>query len=143
MSVLTPALEDYLESIFLLAKDCGHARVRDIANARTVKAASVSPALKRLSDLGYVTYERREYITLTPAGEAAARQVYARHVMLHRFFHEILGMEANAAEHEACELEHSLSDEGMLRFFTFFERLINDKKLVEQLRLPEDVPPLK
>ncbi len=120
---LTGALEDYLETIYRLVAVHSFARVRDIAKERNVKAGSVSPALKRLSDMGLVRYERREYVTLTPTGEQAARKVYARHRLLTRFFENVLQMDHETAEAEACAMEHSLSDEGMDRFTRFFEFL--------------------
>lgn len=121
MTNLTPSLEDYLETIYLLQQGSNEARVRDIATARAVKASSVSPALKRLSDLGYLTYIQRESIRLTESGKIAARRIYARHVLLFQFFNDILGMPAEKAREEACGLEHALSDEGMDRFVQFFE----------------------
>jgi DtxR family Mn-dependent transcriptional regulator len=120
---LTGSLEDYLETIYLLVRDRRIARVRDIARARGVKAGSVSPALKRLSELGLVDYEQREYVDLTPLGEQAARRVFARHQLLTRFFVEVLQMPGEAADAEACKLEHSLSDGGMDRLVRFFEFL--------------------
>ena len=120
---LTKSLEDYLETVYLLVRDGGYARVRDIAKARSVKASSVTPALRRLSDMGLVDYERREYVKLTPDGETAARRVLSRHRLLTRFFGKFLGMSAGAAEEEACSLEHALSDEGMERMVRFFEFL--------------------
>lgn len=120
---LTGALEDYLETIFLLVRDNGFARVRDIAKARNVKAGSVTPALKRLSELDLVQYTQREYIGLTPAGEMQARRVLARHELLARFFTEVLQMSSKAADREACAMEHSLSAEGMDRLVRFFEFL--------------------
>ncbi len=121
MSTLTPSLEDYLETIYLLQQGANEARVRDISAARDVKASSVSPALKRLSDMGYLAYVRRESIRLTETGKIAARRIYARHVLLFQFFHDILGMPQDKAREEACGLEHALSDEGMDRFVRFFE----------------------
>ena len=121
---LTPSLEDYLETIYLLQHgETREARVREIASARSVKASSVSPALRRLSDLGYLCYEQRETIRLTESGKAAARRVYARHVLLFQFFHDILGMDEAPAREEACGLEHALSDEGMDRLVHFIESL--------------------
>ena len=84
---LTSSLEDYLETIYLLQRGASQeARVRDIAAARSVKASSVSPALKRLSEMGFLQYEQRESIRLTEEGKVAARRVYARHVLLFQFF---------------------------------------------------------
>jgi DtxR family transcriptional regulator, Mn-dependent transcriptional regulator len=121
--LLTSALEDYLETIYELVRKQSFARVRDIARARGVKAGSVSPALKRLSDMGLVDYARREYVTLTEAGEHEARRVYARHRLLSHFFENVLQMPHEAADREACAMEHSLSDEGMDRLVRFFEFL--------------------
>ena len=69
----------------------------------------------RLADLGLIRYVRREYIDLTPAGEAEARRIYARHQLLTRFLAEILDVSPESAESDACAMEHSLSVEGMDR----------------------------
>jgi DtxR family transcriptional regulator, Mn-dependent transcriptional regulator len=97
------------------------ARVRDIAQARNVKAGSVTPAMKRLADLGLVTYGRREFIELTPAGEEAARRVLSRHQILTTFLSEVLMMSKESAEVDACAMEHHISDEAMDRMVRFFE----------------------
>jgi DtxR family transcriptional regulator, Mn-dependent transcriptional regulator len=119
---MSSSLEDYLETIYLLVQEQGFARVKDVARARDVKAASVSIALRRLAELALVRYERREYIALTPEGEKAGRRVFSRHRLLTRFFQEVLNMEAKAASEQACAMEHALTDgamDGMARFFEF------------------------
>jgi DtxR family Mn-dependent transcriptional regulator len=121
--MLTGALEDYLETILILVREQGFARVRDIAKARKVKSSSVSPALKRLDELGLVKYVQREYVGLTDAGERVARRVLARHDLLTRFFSEVLQMSPAASEQEACAMEHNLSPEAMDRLVRFFEFL--------------------
>jgi len=136
-SEISSALEDYLETVYLLVQEHGFARVKDIARARDVKAASVSIALQKLSELGLVRYERREFIKLTPSGEQAGREVFARHRLLARFFEEFLGMPAGAASEQACAMEHSLTDDAMERLVRFFEYLGNcpdGAKLLEQFR---------
>jgi DtxR family Mn-dependent transcriptional regulator len=120
---LTGALEDYLETILILVREQGFARVRDIAKARQVKSSSVSPALRRLDEMGLVKYVQREYVGLTDSGERAARRVLARHDLLTRFFLEVLQMAPEASEREACAMEHSLSPEAMDRLVRFFEFL--------------------
>ncbi len=121
--VLTDSLEDYLETVYKLVRDKGFARVKDIALARCVRPGSVSPAMRRLAEMGLIEYVRREYIGLTPEGEKRARRVLARHQLLCRLFEDILQMSGEAAEEEACAMEHSLSDEGMDRLVRFFEFL--------------------
>ncbi|MCP4602289.1 MAG: metal-dependent transcriptional regulator [Proteobacteria bacterium] len=134
---LTGALEDYLETIYELVRDRKLARVRDIAKARGVKSGSVSPAMRRLADLGYVKYFEREFIDLTPAGEQAARRIYAKHQLLTRFFTEILKMSPKAALKDACSMEHNLSNEGMdhfVRFFEFLQGCPEGHKLLDRFR---------
>jgi DtxR family Mn-dependent transcriptional regulator len=120
---LSSSLEDYLETIFELVRERGVARVRDIAEARKVKAASVSVALRRLASQGLIEYVEREHISLSPKGEVAARRVLARHHVLTDFLHQILGMAQDAASADACAMEHSLSDEGMHHLVRFLEYL--------------------
>ena len=119
---LTGALEDYLETIYELSRERNVARVRDIAKARDVKAGSVSPAMRRLADLGLIEYHQREFIGLTPAGEAEARRILSRHQILTRFFREMLQLPPDVATADACAIEHSLSDramDGLVRLFEF------------------------
>lgn len=123
--VLTGSLEDYLETIYELMRGNEYARVRDIAAARGVKPGSVSPAMRRLADLGLISYVQREYISLTDQGREEARRVFARHQLLTRFFREILGMERASAEQDACAMEHSLSPEAMDRLVRMLEFLGN------------------
>lgn len=131
---ISSSLEDYLETIYLLVQQHGFARVRDIAQARDVKAASVSIALRKLAELGLVRHERREYIALTPIGEQAGRRVFTRHRLLTRFFEQVLRMPAEAASEQACTMEHSLTDEAMDRLVRFFEFLDACPFIIETFR---------
>lgn len=131
---MSSPLEDYLETIYLLVKEQGFARVKDIARARDVKAATVSIALRKLADGDFVNYERREYIGLTPRGEKAARRIHTRHRLLTRFFEEVLKMSPHAAGEQACAMEHSLTDEAMDRMVRFFEFLGSCPTVLETFR---------
>ncbi len=142
---ISSSLEDYLETIYLLQREHGFARVKEIAAARDVKAASVSVALRKLADVKLVRYERREYINLTPEGENTAKRIFSRHRLLKRFFCDVLQMPLEGADEQACALEHSLTDEGMDRLVRFFEFLNNCpsiladfKKCQEQTRCPNE-----
>jgi DtxR family Mn-dependent transcriptional regulator len=133
-SEISSSLEDYLETIYLLVQEQGFARVKDVARARDVKAASVSIALRRLAEMELVRYERREYIALTPEGEKAGRRVFSRHRLLTRFFQEVLNLPADAASDQACAMEHSLTDEAMDGMARFFEFLGTCPSVIESFR---------
>lgn len=120
---VTQALEDYLETIFLLIKDKKVARIRDIAEVRKVKPGSVTPAMKRLAELGLINYTKREFIQLTDEGLDIARKTLTRHRLLERFLTEILHVGLENARNDACAMEHNLSDETTERFARFFEFL--------------------
>lgn len=126
-----------METIFELVRDNKLARIKDIAKARDVRSASVIPAMRRLSEMGLITYEKREYIDLTEAGEKVARRVYARHRLLARFFRDILGIPNDFAQKDACALEHSLSDVGMdhiVRFFEFIQSCPDGGDVISRLK---------
>ncbi len=131
---ISSSLEDYLETIYLLQRDHGFARVKEIAAARDVKAASVSVALRKLAEVKLVRYERREYINLTPEGENTARSIFSRHRLLKRFFCDVLQMSLDGADEQACALEHSLTDEGMDRLVRFLEFLNNCPSIVSDFK---------
>ncbi len=120
---LTASLEDYLETILQLTRDKPVARIKDIARERKVKPGSVSPAMKRLEEMGLITYGRNEYIELTAEGSTAAHKVLARHDILTNFFERFLQMSPGDAEDQACEMEHHLSDLAMDRLVRLFEFL--------------------
>lgn len=122
-SGITGSLEDYLETIYRILGRSSVARVKDIAKEMEVSPASVSPAMKRLADKQLVTYSKRNYIELTKKGLFIARRTFTRHNLLSRFLTEILGINHEQAEIDACAMEHFLSESSMERLAAFFEFL--------------------
>ncbi|OPL18904.1 MAG: hypothetical protein AVO35_02950 [Candidatus Aegiribacteria sp. MLS_C] len=120
---LTGSLEDYLEAILRILGESSVARVRDIADRLQVSPASVTPAMKRLADLGLISYTKRSYIQLTDAGRRAAMRTATRHSLLYRFLNGILGADPEQSDRDACAMEHHLSDDSMERLAAFFEFL--------------------
>jgi DtxR family Mn-dependent transcriptional regulator len=118
---ITGSLEDYLEAILRILGTSSVARVRDIADKLQVSPASVTPAMKRLAELGLIRYSKRSYIELTEKGAVIARRTATRHSLLSRFLTEILGTDSRQAEEDACAMEHHLSDSSMERLAAFFE----------------------
>lgn len=102
--------EDYLESMIILKEKNGYIRSIDIANFLGVTKPSVSNAMKRLREEGYIEMNRSGFITVTEKGMEIADKIYTRHKKLTDFF-IALGVTAEVAEDDACKIEHDLSDE--------------------------------
>ncbi|MHC1586380.1 MAG: metal-dependent transcriptional regulator [Candidatus Hecatellaceae archaeon] len=107
------SFEDYLEAIYLLGREKGEVRVTDLAAKLKVKKASVSEALTKLAERGLVKHERYGAVTLTGKGFRAAEKVYRKHQAVYRFLTEILGVQPQTAEKDACAIEHAVSKETL------------------------------
>jgi Mn-dependent transcriptional regulator len=110
--------EDYLEMILMLQEKKGFARSIDIAAELSVTKPSVSYAVKRLRENGYITMSADGIIKLTESGHEIAFRMYNRHKMLTAFLVSI-GIDEETAREDACRMEHDLSDksfEAMCRF---------------------------
>lgn len=102
--------EDYLESILKLQKDLGQVRSIDIVGELGFSKPSVSIAMKRLRESGYIEMAADGYITLTESGRDVAERIYTRHKALTAFF-IALGVDPDVAAADACKVEHDLSEE--------------------------------
>jgi DtxR family Mn-dependent transcriptional regulator len=112
---LTPNMEDYLEAIFYLKNLDPVVRVRDIARHLEVTMPSVSDAVKTLKKQGLVRHEPYGHVELTDQGEILARKLLMRHQQLTHFLRDILGVDSETAESDACRIEHVVSHESMER----------------------------
>ena len=103
--------EDYLETILIFCEKNGSARSVDIAAHLGVTKPSVSFAMKRLRENGYIHMGDDSRITLTEMGESIARRILDRHRLLTGFLMK-LGISEETARADACKIEHDLSDES-------------------------------
>ena len=103
--------EDYLECILMLRLKNGMVRSIDIVHDLDYSKPSVSVAMKRLRENGYIEMDADGYITLLPPGEVIAEKIYARHQVLTAFLVQ-LGVSPECAAADACKIEHDISDES-------------------------------
>lgn len=103
------SVEDYLESILIITKENGSCRSIDVARRLGFTKASVSIAMKKLSEEGYVIKEDKGNLVLTDAGLEYASRVYERHEVLKSFLVN-MGVSEKVAEEDACEMEHIISE---------------------------------
>lgn len=124
MDKMSMSHEDYLEAMVMLgASQTTGVRSVDVAEKLGVSKASVSKAVAGLREAGYHDQAHYGSITLTERGLERGRAVLERHEMLTRFLSKGLGIAPEVAEHEACQMEHAISDDSFKKWFAFVEKL--------------------
>ncbi len=83
---LGKSAEDYLESMLILKEKNGYVRSVDISELLGVTKPSVSNAMKRLREEGYIEMNRSGFITVTEKGLEIANKIYTRHKKLTDYF---------------------------------------------------------
>lgn len=101
--------EDYLETMLMMKEKHGYIRSIDVANELDVTKPSVSYAVKRLRENGYITMDETGLITLTDSGMKIASQIYERHKLLTKYLVGI-GVDEKTASEDACKIEHDISE---------------------------------
>ncbi|MCR5082573.1 MAG: metal-dependent transcriptional regulator [Parasporobacterium sp.] len=107
---INESVENYLESILMISKRKGNVRSIDIVHELNFSKPSVSIAMHRLKDNGYVKIDDSGNLTLTKKGMAIASATYERHELLKAFLLHI-GVSEATAEDDACKMEHAISEE--------------------------------
>ncbi|MDO4586670.1 MAG: metal-dependent transcriptional regulator [Planctomycetia bacterium] len=121
---LSESLEDYIEAIFRIILEKHEVKPKDIARALNVAGASVTGALRMLTEKGLIHYAPYDDISLTPKGELIAEEIYNRHLKLKSFLKNMLQIEEKEADETACRMEHAVSTRiinKLVRFAEFIE----------------------
>ncbi len=114
--------EDYLEAILQLRKVNGVVRSIDVANHLHFSKASVSVAVKKLKEEGYIIVEADGNLVLTESGEELAEKTLEKHEFLTNFFITI-GVDPEFAEDEACEIEHAITEDTFIKMKEYLNNL--------------------
>ena len=102
--------EDYLETILMLQKRQGYVRSIDIANELEYTKPSISRAMKILKEKDFIKMDENKMIVLTEKGKEKAQEVYERHRIIKQLLMEILHVDEDTAEQDACRIEHVVSE---------------------------------
>ena len=101
--------EMYLETILILTIRDQTVRSIDVAKYMSFSKPSVSRAVGRLKEQGYITVDPEGAILLTDSGRAIAEKIYERHRVLTALLTR-LGVDEKTAAEDACKIEHDISD---------------------------------
>ncbi len=119
--LLTRTAEDYLEVMYVLEKQYGRIRIKDIAERLGVKPSSVIEYLKRLDSEGLVEYKPGSRAKLTSRGRRIAEKIYERHRIIKEFL-VLIGVPEDIADKDACYIEHGIHPITLEKFLEFIKR---------------------
>ena len=103
--------ETYLETIFVLGQDGKKVRSVDVANELAYSRPSISNAMKNLREKGFIEVSQNGHISLTKTGLEIAESMYERHILISDWL-IFLGVDKKTAVHDACRMEHAMSEES-------------------------------
>ncbi len=109
---MSSSTEEYMEALYGLCQGGAAASTSDISRRMQVSPASVTEMIKKLAGKGYVDYSPYQGVTLTPEGAKLGARMVRKHRLLERFLHDVLHIGTSKVHHEACVMEHALSDEA-------------------------------
>jgi len=115
------SVENYLETILILSLKGDPVRSIDIVNELDYSKASVSVAMKNLRENGYILMNKGGFITLTREGRKIADTMYERHIAISDWL-ILLGVDKKTAVHDACKMEHAMSEKSFLAIKNYIEK---------------------
>ena len=130
-------IEEYVELIYILEQEHGHAHTGTIAAEMDIKAPSVTEMLQKLEKEGLVEYQSYTGATLTGKGKKMARALLEKHRIIQEFL-ELIGIDQVTAERDACQIEHHVSTGSVRRLEKFVEFLQQDPRLMEKFRAGQE-----
>lgn len=108
---VTEAIQNYLETIYILSLKHSEVHAVDVCAYLSYSRPTISIVLRQMREKGLVTVDEENHIHLTKEGLAIATALYERHTLLSRLLIS-LGVSDETAMHDACKIEHDLSDES-------------------------------
>ncbi len=105
-------VEEYLEILYKLSPNGEVVTTSQISEKLNIAPASVTQMLKKLSENGYVHYSPYKGAVLTREGLKLAKKITRKHRLLERFLCDVLKIKRDKIHDQACEMEHSLSDDA-------------------------------
>lgn len=109
-------VENYLKAILRLQpEEDGLVPTGELATDLAVTPGTVTSMAKQLQRDGFVQYETRQGLRLTPAGRREALAVLRRHRLVETFLVQVMGLDWAEVHEEAEILEHAISERLLVR----------------------------
>jgi DtxR family transcriptional regulator, Mn-dependent transcriptional regulator len=108
------SVENFLKAVYTLQQDLPTEEERVATNALSehlsISAPSVTDMAQRLTEQGFLDYQRYKGVKLTSEGERIALKMLRRHRLIELFLVQELGYALQEVHQEAEALEHAVSD---------------------------------
>jgi DtxR family transcriptional regulator, Mn-dependent transcriptional regulator len=133
------SMQDYLRAIASLSNNGDPVNTTEISRYFDIAPASVTEMLKKMSQKGYLSYSAYHGTFLTLKGQAEAQKITRKHRLLERFLSDVLHIKKDQVHAQACEMEHSLSDEAeesLCRLLKHPNTCPDDGKIIPACDLP-------
>lgn len=114
----------HLMAVYTLIKERGYARGIDVARYLDLTRGSVAITLNKLRDKGYLVEDENKFFQLSESGMTLINKVLIKRKVLQQFFEDVLKLEPNQAEAEACKVEHLVSRDMIARLMQLNQLLL-------------------
>ena len=105
-------IEEYLEVLYRNGSNKEQVSTTTLSKELGIAPGSVTQMLKKLESLGYINYTPYKGASLTDEGMKIAQKITRKHRILEKFLSDVLKVKEENVHEQACEMEHSLSDEA-------------------------------
>lgn len=129
-NLLTNSMEDYLEMIYRNSLISGYTRIKELSESLNIRPSSATKMVQKLSELGFVNYEKYGIVKLTKKGEDIGGFLLKRHSIIESFLKNI-GVEKDILV--TIELiEHSVTEEALEKIDLFNKFLEENRNVKER-----------
>ena len=120
--------QNYLETIYLLQRENGQVRSIDVAKALSFSKPSVSRAMGKLKEAGYLEIQEGGKLVLTKEGNKLAKNLVDRQESITQFLMMTADVDQSVAEEDAKKMMHFLSDKTFKGIKSFIKQVeeLND-----------------
>ncbi len=128
-NVITHSAAHHLMAIDDLVSRLGYARVSDVARLLNITRGSVSLSVRPLKKAGLVEQDENRHLRLSERGQTLVAAIKTKRHLMQRLLAEVLGVESEQAEIDACKLEHLVSNQTARRLLSFLRFLDSEPGL--------------
>lgn len=130
---VTHSAAHYLLAVAAFGKSGRDPRAVDVARLLDVSRAAVSLQIRALRDNGLVDVADDHRIHLTRTGADLVARIASKREVVRLFLVEVLGVDPETAERDACKIEHLISEQSSAALVHFISCLRADETALDEL----------